>query len=119
MTQHHDPFNDNDWTPAERAMFDALRAERTPSPELKQRTIAALERRGLLRRTRSVSPTTIVAVLLAASVVFIAGAIAGYTTAEHRARIQAEEHQPSVRDVARIDSVPATSTTSARHVVWF
>ena len=40
--------HDDDLTPTERRAFDALPRERVPRPELEDRVVAALQRRGLL-----------------------------------------------------------------------
>jgi len=110
---------DHEWSDEERARLRAFGNERTASPELKDRTIAALQSRRLLEgksRVRFPMPV-VIGMLLAATIVFVAGALVGYAAANRRT---VEPSQPSVavtRAVARVDSVD--SVVTGRHVVWY
>lgn len=42
------PYDETEWTPAERAALERLRREEEPDPALEERTVSALKHRGLL-----------------------------------------------------------------------
>jgi hypothetical protein len=118
MPNDHRPFDENEWTTEERARVAALSERRVPPPELKQLTIGTLRREGYIGGSRRRSTWIAVGGLLAASLVFAAGALFGYLAASRRA-IQAPP--PSVattRSVAQLDSA-ANQVTPTRHVVWY
>jgi hypothetical protein len=115
--QPHDEF-ENEWTAEERAQLDTLSADRIPPAALKARTIASLERDGWLRPRRSLPLRATLGLLAAAAVVFAAGAVVGYSLADRRSAPRTTEDRVLPREVARADSA-ATTTTVARHVVWF
>lgn len=111
-------FDENEWTPEERARLGALSAERVPPPELERRTVSALRQQGLVGGRWRVSTRFVVGALLAASAVFVAGALVGYAAANRRAAPSAPPAVASNRAVAQIEStvVPAAP---AKHVVWY
>ena len=111
-------FDENEWTTDERARFVALSSERFPPPRLEQRTVAELRERGMLGRRPRFSPPVIVGLLLAASMVFTAGALVGYAAASRKPSDGPERAVSSTRSVAQIDSVDS-ATRRARHVVWY
>ena len=85
MSNHDELFDGDDWTPDENAQLSALSAEKRPPEELKRRTMEAMRRRGLLGPHRVATPRRVVALLAAASVIFIAGALVGYVAARRAA----------------------------------
>jgi hypothetical protein len=110
-------FDENEWTPEERARLGALNAERVPPPELEWRTLSALKQQGMLGGRQRLSTRFVVGALLAASAVFVAGALVGYAAANRRPAAIAPPAVASTRAVAQIEStVPATP---AKHVVWY
>jgi len=111
-------FDENEWTAEERARFAALGAERVPPPQLEQRTVTALRERGLLGRRSRISPPVIIGLLLAASIVFAAGALVGYAAANRKPAQVPERAVASTRSVAQLDSGDSTARR-ARHVVWY
>lgn len=81
----HDPMDPNDAadepTPAERAAFAALRAERMPGRLLEERTVAALREQGLVRpaepaRPRRRAATPWAAAAVAAGLALFTGGVA-------------------------------------------
>jgi len=118
MRDDHGSFDEHEWTDSERARLAALGSERVPPASLKQRTVRALRDRALIGRPARFSTPLIVGLLLAASVVFAAGALVGYTIANRRPSAAAEPTVASARSVAQLDSVDST-TRKARHVVWY
>jgi hypothetical protein len=115
MKSEHESFDQNEWTAEERAQLDALTRELAPRPELKTRTIRALRGDGQLRPARDISLRVVAGLLLAASLVFSAGALVGYTAAQRRASTRETAEAPQ-HDVARVDS---DTTSTVRHVVWY
>jgi len=116
MKSEHESFDQNEWTPQERAQLDALTRELAPRPELKTRTIRALRGEGQLQPARDISLRVVAGLLLAASLVFSAGALVGYTAAQRRAAPRDNPATPAQHDVARVDS---DTTSTVRHVVWY
>ena len=114
----HDQFDDNEWTADERVQLDALATERRPSAALKARTLGVLRAEGIIQDRPRISMVMIASLALAASLVFAAGALVGYSAAARRTTETPERETASVRAVARNDSAPATAQAS-RHVVWF
>lgn len=77
--------NDDEWTPAERHDLDALPREIAPPDGHEDRTVAALESRGLVRRgPRSVAWQHLLAAAAVAMVLFGGGAAAGRWSGERR-----------------------------------
>lgn len=128
----HEEFLEDDWTPEERERLASLPAERIPPSELKTRTVAALRRGGLVdgsasgmlemtdRATRRSRATLAMAAALvaAASLIFIAGALVGYVAARRAARTTDESRTASREAVA--NAREAGSTLQPRsHVVWY
>jgi hypothetical protein len=118
MPNNQGSFDDNEWTPEERARLGALSADRLPPAELKHRTASALRERGLLRGEVRLSSRVVIGLLLAASVVFAVGALVGYAAANRRPAVAPETTVAATREVAKIDSPPAPAKP-ARHVVWY
>jgi len=116
MKSEHESFDQNEWTAEEQSQLDALTRELAPQPELKTRTILALRGDGHLRPARDVPLGIIAALVLAASLVFSAGALVGYAAAQRRAAPRDTAAKASQHDVARIDS---DTTSTVRHVVWY
>lgn len=111
-------FDENEWTPEERARLGALSAERVPRPELESRTVSALQQQGLLGGRRRISARFVVGALLAASAVFVAGALVGYAAANRRPAPSAPPTVASTRAVAQIESTVVPAAPS-KHVVWY
>ena len=111
-------FDENEWTADERARFAALGSERVPPPQLEQRTVVALRERGLIGRRSRFSPPVIIGLLLAASIVFAAGALVGYAAANRKPADVPGRSVASTRSVAQLDSADSTARR-ARHVVWY
>lgn len=118
MQKDHRSFDENEWMPDERARFAGLTAERLPPPQVEQRTVAALRERGLIGRRTRFSPPLIIGLLLAASIVFAAGALVGYAAANRRPANAPGRAVASTRSVAQLDSADSTARR-ARHVVWY
>jgi hypothetical protein len=118
MRNDNGSFDESDWTADERARLTALSSERIPPSALKQRTVRALHDRALLGRPARISTLRIVGLLLAASIVFVAGAFVGYAVANRRPTGATEPLVASTRAVAQLDSVDS-ATRKARHVVWY
>lgn len=118
MKSEHESFDQNEWTAEERAQLDALTRGLAPRPELKTRTILALRSGGHLHPRREISLRAIAGLLLAASLLFSAGALVGYTAAQRRATIRPTAPTATQREVARVDSDTA-QPSSVRHVVWY
>jgi hypothetical protein len=101
-----------EWTPGERAKLDALPRDRVASDTLRARTVDELRRRQLVGHREHAKLRSAVWLALGASVVFVAGGLAGYrlalTRLEARARLATVASDPS-----------ADSLISVRHVVWF
>jgi hypothetical protein len=113
----HDEFTEDDWTPDERALFAALPQERIPPGELKARTTDALRRRGLLDHQPVARSTHVLALVAAASAIFIAGALVGYAAAQRSVRPIDNTRAATRHDVAE---APADgSNPPTRHVVWY
>jgi hypothetical protein len=111
-------FDENEWTDEERARFATLSADRSPPAELEQRTVRALRDRGLLGRRSRLSPPIMLGLLLAASVIFVVGALVGFTAASRRSSGAPERAVASTRSVAQIDSADS-ALAKTRHVVWY
>jgi hypothetical protein len=101
-----------EWTPGERAKLDALPRDRVASDTLRARTVGELRRRQLVGHRDHARSRSAAWLALGASVVFVAGGLAGYrlalTRVETRARLATIASEPS-----------ADSLISVRHVVWF
>ena len=113
----HDDFNENEWTPEERALFDALPTDRIPPIGLKARTIDAV---GLRRPNATwMSPRSMMAIAVAASLIFIAGALVGFAAARRVAKpINDARAKTQTEAVVRADS-PTSNNQPTRHVVWY
>jgi hypothetical protein len=111
-------FDENEWTAEEHARLAALSAERLPPADLERRTAQALRNRGLLGPRTRFSGPVIVGLLLAASIVFVAGVLAGYAAANRRTNAAPEHAVATTQSVARLDSVDS-SLQRTRHVVWY
>ncbi|MGH9884512.1 MAG: hypothetical protein ACREBE_03230, partial [bacterium] len=72
----------------------------------------------LLRAKRDPSATRMIALLAAASVIFIAGAAIGYAAGRRTAPTDNRAHIESGAEVAQANSV-AVNSRQARHVVWY
>ena|SRR5436190_1873118 len=109
-------FDDNEWTPEELAQLRALDSGRTPSAELKARTVSSLRARHLIGAHWS-SERRSVFMLAAAAVVFVAGTVVGYAVGARRATAPAAVATPAAA-VARVDSSGVTQRQQ-RQVIWF
>jgi hypothetical protein len=120
MTQRdHGSFDDDGWTPEERARIVALSSGQLPPAELKERTVSALRSRGLLVGQTRFSTPLILGLLLAASIVFAAGALVGFAAANRRPEANVPDHAvASTRSVAQLDSADSAARQT-RHVVWY
>jgi anti-sigma factor RsiW len=110
-------FDENEWTPEERAHIAALSAHRVPPAELKQRTLHALRAQGYIDRRR-VPAWIVVGGLIAATLVFGAGALVGYAAASRRSAPSVPTPVAATQSVAQLDSA-AKATPATRHVVWY
>ena len=116
MSLHDESMNDG-WTPDEAERLAALPLERIPPHDLKRRTIEAARSAGHLRSR----PTYIrrsVALLVAASAIFVAGTLLGYALARRATP------QPKTTAATRSDGLAFTqsfkiNSDSGRHVVWY
>jgi hypothetical protein len=117
MSTHDEFLEGEDWSVEERAQLAALSRERIPHYEVKSKTVVALHSHGFLAVPVKTSPRRTIALVAAASVIFIAGALVGYFAAR---RAPAPDTQPRVANreqVARAES--ANNTQPVRHVVWY
>ena len=123
MTDH----SFDEWTPEERARLADVGRHRSPRSELKGRTMRALRERGLLGAVPLPRPRRQVAFALAAAIViFAVGVLAGYSVGLRRhaegggAESIASAKGGGLAREVRLDS-PSTqsSSTNARHVIWF
>jgi len=110
-------FDESEWTPEERARLADLSTHRVPPGELKERTMRALRDQGHIGRRR-IPAWIIVGGLIAATLVFGAGALVGYAAATRRSVPSVASPVAATRAVAQIDST-ANATPAARHVVWY
>ena len=108
-------FDESDWTREERARLTALGTHRVPPAELKQRTLRALREQGYVGRRR-LSAWIVVGGLIAATIVFGAGAFVGYAAASRHSAPSSPATVTATRAVAQIDSINKAPT---RHVVWY
>ena len=109
-------FDENEWTPDELAQLRALDTERMPGASLKARTTRALRSEHLVGWRWHASPRMLL-VLAAASVVFVAGAIAGYAAGSRRAVARGASSPPPTA-IARADSA-VVAPRPTRQVIWF
>jgi hypothetical protein len=125
MTDH----SFDEWTPEERARLADVGRHRSPRSELKARTMRALHERGLLGAVLLPRPRRQVAFALAAAIViFAVGVLAGYSVGLRRhaegggaeSIANANGGGGGLAREVRLDS-PSTqsSSTNARHVIWF
>jgi hypothetical protein len=105
------------WTPEDSARLASLPRERIPPHELKRRTMEAARSAGYLRSTPRRAGLTL-ALIAAASLIFVAGALLGYALARRAT--------PESRTTAstRTDGLASTQgfniqVDSGRHVVWY
>jgi len=103
----------DDWTTLEKSRLDSLPRARTPSDLLKTRTVVELRQRGLVTHRASASVSRAALIVVAASLVFVAGGVVGYRLALTRVEAQAR-----LATVAP-ESEPDARSANAEHVVWF
>ena len=113
----NDFLDDEEWSAEEQAQLASLARDRIPSHELKGRTLVALHAHGYLAAPNAKSPRRMIALLAAASVIFIAGAVVGYLAARREPPRDAESRMANREQVAQSES--ATTTQPVRHVVWY
>lgn len=113
-----DEFTEDDWTPEERALLASLPTERTASDALKRRTMDALHSRRLLGTRTTTAPKRILALVAAASLIFITGALVGYAVAQRSTKPVDATRTATSQDVARAGGA-TTNNPPARHVVWY
>ena len=117
MSRQDEFLEGDEWSADETEQLRSLARERIPSHQLKARTIAALHNHGFLAVPVSASPRRTIALVAAASVIFIAGALVGYLAAR---RAPASDVPPRVANreqVAQAESV--NNNRPVRHVVWY
>ena len=117
MSKQDEFLEGDEWSADESVQLRSLARERIPAHELKGRTVAALHSHGFLAAPAGGSPRRMMALLAAASAIFIAGALVGYFAAR---RGPAPDVQPRVANreqVAQAES--ANNTKPVRHVVWY
>jgi hypothetical protein len=105
----------DDWTPEERHLLEALPLERIPPHDLKERTARAV--RGLNSHSRR-SPTRMMALAGAAAVIFAAGTLVGYFAAT-RTPTPAKNSQSSKREAVANAERQSPSIQQVRYVVWY
>lgn len=110
-------FNEDDWTAEERALFDALPTDRIPPSGLKARTLEAV---GLRHPNATwTPPRRAMAIAIAASLIFIAGAFVGYVAARRAANPINDARAGTPHEaVVRADN-PTSNTQPTRHVIWY
>jgi hypothetical protein len=115
----------DEWTDEERARLAEVGQHRSPRGHLKARTMTTLRERGLIRTGEQwrLPRRFTLGLAAAATIVFAAGALAGYGVALRRQSDARPDSAASgsatvAREVARMDSAPTQSPTG-RHVVWF
>jgi hypothetical protein len=116
MNDNEEFLEESHWSRDETILMSTLARERIPSHELKGRTIAALHQNGFLA-SPSGSPRRTIALLAAASVIFIAGALVGYFAARRAPAAEVPSRMANREQVAQAES--ATNTQPVRHVVWY
>jgi hypothetical protein len=114
----HDEFTEDEWTPEERAQLVSLPTERIPPSELKGKTMDAVRRNGFVGRQRIVTPRRVLALVAAASLIFIAGALVGYAAARRTAR-PADDGRVANREAVANAENSKTNSQQTRHVVWY
>lgn len=118
MNKQDEFLEGDEWSAEERAQLESLANERIPSHALKGRTIAALHNHGFLAAApASASPRRTIALLAAASLIFIAGALVGYLAARSAPAPAVEPRMANREQVAQAESV--NNTKPVRHVVWY
>ena len=105
----------DDWTPEERQLLEALPIERIPPHDLKERTAQAV--RGLHAHSHR-APMRMAALVGAAAVIFAAGTLVGYVAAT-RAAPPAKDSQSSKRDAVANAEPQSPSIQQVRYVVWY
>jgi hypothetical protein len=120
MADHDAEFAESgEWTLEENALRAALPMEKSPSPELKRRTVEELSRRALLGGSVAHSNRRVFALLAAASVIFIAGAFVGYAAAQRSAKPVDDARMANApQAVAKAASVK-TDSQPTRYIVWY
>lgn len=114
----------DEWTDEERARLAEIGRHRSPRGELKTRTMTALRERKLIGTDQWHLPRRFaLGLAAAATIVFAAGALAGYGVAlrrqtDARPDSSASGSSTASREVARMDSA-TTQGSTGRHVVWF
>ena len=116
MSTHDESLND-EWTAEDQARMASLPRERTPPSDLKRRTIESARASGHLR-SRSKRAGLTLALLAAASAIFVAGALLGYVLAQ-RATPQAKTTASTRRDGLASTQGFTINTAFGRHVVWY
>jgi hypothetical protein len=113
----HEEFDTDEWSAEDKTLLASMARERVASHALKGRTMAALHDHGFLTTASSASPRRTIALLAAASVIFIAGALVGYFAAR-RAPVPDTLPRVANRDqLAKAES--ANNIQPVRHVVWY
>jgi hypothetical protein len=117
MTMDDDSMND-DWSAEVQGQLRSLPAERAPSREMKERTLEAARAAGYLR-TRSKAPVSrTLALLAAASLIFVAGTLLGYTIAT-RGAPRPSTTGSSDHDGASVAQGLTINTEPKRHIIWY
>ena len=117
MSKQDQFFEGDEWSADESAQLRSLARERIPSHELKGKTVAALHSHGFLAAQASGSPRRMIALLAAASVIFIAGALVGYFAARRSPAPEVQPRMANREQVAQAESV--NNNQPVRHVVWY
>ena len=109
----HEQRGAEEWTESERTRLNSLPRHRAPSASLKARTLSELRGRGLVRQRTGLRVSRAAWVVVAASLVFVAGGFVGYRLALTRLKTEAR------LATAAAESSPSDRSTNAEHVVWF
>lgn len=118
MSTHDESLNDGEWTIEERSRLATLPVERMPSYDMRQRTLEAAQAAGyVVPRSRAKLARTI-ALLAAASLIFVTGTMVGYALAR-RASLAADASR-TTKDVTVSNVRGFTITVEPRRdVVWY
>jgi hypothetical protein len=116
MNDHKDSLNE-EWSAEDQARLAAMQTGRTPSPDLKRRTMTAARAAGFLRPKPRVRGVTL-ALVAAASLVFAAGALLGYelgrrATTPANAGSAANHEAVAAARAINIESDPK------RQIIWY
>lgn len=115
----HDEFNDEKWTPDEKALFAALPREHTPSADLKARTTEAVRHQLDATTFDRRSSRRALILAAAASLIFVAGAVVGFAVAKTAARPTPEPPVASTGQAVARANTPILIVQPAGRAIWY